>query len=230
MAFIVEQYTGDRGIQLGCENLIRAMPWGANWNKIRIGCRVAVNGYASITGVSTTINQIPVVGFSQGAKGHLSNDCVDTVYMTSLTVSQIAIYTGTPPAAYYYVNGSAINYGLYQRVGSTSTNQSYSGGQITYSAVPTALRSLWYLEIAKYLTNQLTVNVWVPNSTQALINSTRGDFLKGLENEVGPANTTLTTFNTGVLSPSTRAYDHVFLGWSHAIPTACYYYFSVFRF
>jgi len=49
MAFIVEQYTGDKGVQLGCEDLIRAMPWGANWNKIRIGCRLAVNGYASIT-------------------------------------------------------------------------------------------------------------------------------------------------------------------------------------
>jgi hypothetical protein len=96
--------------------------------------------------------------------------------------------------------------------------------------VPTALRSLWYLEIAKLSTNQLTVNAFIPAPAQVVINSTRGDFLKGLENELGPANTTAVGFNTGVLSPLTRAYDHVFIGWSHAIPTTCFYDFSVVRF
>jgi len=230
MAFIVEQYTGDRGIQLGCENLIRAMPWGTNWNKIRIGCRVAVNGYATITGTSNTIDQTPHLGFSQGAKGHLSNDCVDTLFMSSLSVGQQAIYSGTPPATYYYVNGAAINYGMYQRVGSTNSQISYAGGQVTFSANPTALRSLWYLQIEKLLTTQLNVTAWVPSASQILINSTRGDYLKGLENEVGPANTTAINFNTSAMTPSTRAYDHVYLGWSHAIPTACFYDFSVVRF
>jgi len=229
MAFIVEQYTGDKGVQLGCEDLIRAMPWGANWNKIRIGCRLAVNGYASITPTGI-IGQAPMFGFSQGAKGHLSNDCVDTLLMASLSSGQTAFYTGTPPAAYYYVNNSAINYGLYQRVGSTNNQVGYAGGNVTYSAVPTALRSLWYFQIEKLLTTQLIVTVWVPNTTQVLINSTRGDYLKGLENEGGPANTTAISFNSGGMSPSTRAYDHVYLGWSRAIPTACFYDFSVVRF
>jgi len=107
--------------------------------------------------------------------------------MASLSSGQTAFYTGTPPAAYYYVNNSAINYGLYQRVGSTNNQVGYAGGNVTYSAVPTALRSLWYFQIEKLLTTQLIVTVWVPNTTQVLINSTRGDYLKGLENEGGPA-------------------------------------------
>lgn len=229
MAFIVEQYTGDKGIQLGCENLIRAMPWGANWNKIRVGCRVATNGYGSISMPSTSLPPSPVLGFSQGAKGHLSNDCVDTCYSSTISV-QSGIYTGTPPAAYYFVNGGTINVGFFQRVGSTSTMQGYSGGQICYSAVPTALRSLWYFQVEKSATTQLSVSIFMPNSTQVLINSTRGDFLKGLENEGTPANTSVVGFATGALTPSTRAFDHAFIGWSHAIPTTCFYDFSVIRF
>lgn len=48
MASIVENITGDKALQLGNEEFVRKMAIGNNWNKLRIGMRVLVNGTGDI--------------------------------------------------------------------------------------------------------------------------------------------------------------------------------------
>lgn len=233
MAFIVEQFTSDRGIQLGHEALIRAMPWGANWNKIRVGCRVAVNGYAGINAPSglPQYPPHPVLGFSQGPYSNISDDAVDVVFCAPLTVGQTSNWLGSAPANYYALaNAVTSNIAFYQRSGATITQRNYNSAVLCFSANPTALRSAYYLTIEKS-GSVLSVTLHAPNAAQVLIDYTRGDFLKGLENEAAPANLALVNIaTTSSLVPSTRAYDYAFINWTKAVPTACFYDFSVVRF
>ena len=48
MASIVETISGDRALQLGNEEFVRKMAIGNNWNKLRLGMRVLVNGTGDI--------------------------------------------------------------------------------------------------------------------------------------------------------------------------------------
>ena len=50
MASIVENIIGDRALQLGSEEFVRKMAIGNNWNKLRLGMRVLVNGTGDIVG------------------------------------------------------------------------------------------------------------------------------------------------------------------------------------
>ena len=50
MASIVETISGDRALQLGNEEFVRKMAIGNNWNKLRLGMRVLVNGTGDIVG------------------------------------------------------------------------------------------------------------------------------------------------------------------------------------
>lgn len=229
MAFIVEQFAGDRGIQLGVESLIRPMQFSTNWTKIRVGARWSLNGYA-VPGTSAS----PVIGICLGNTASVSNACVDAVYVPLFNPNAL-YFGGTTPAYFVASGGGANNQYATQRVGAVSTTfGSISSTTPAIACNPSALQCAFFVDIQKSAaTNQLTIGTFYPNSTQVLNNLSRSNYLALVESETTTLATWLTlgTAVTGTLPiRTTRDWDSAFVGWVRSTPTLCVYDITVVRF
>lgn len=231
MAFIVEQLVGDRGIQIGNEEIIRPFSFGTNWNKIRVGMLFAVNGFSSFpTGV------FPIIGICTGNDAMNSPNCVDAVFHRYTYPLGQFLYSGTPPANYYGMSGTSSNL-AFQRVGSTNTQ---FGAGISwwsqFSANPTNQRTGYMFTITKGAVGSATIQYdviyHVSGGTAGATDVSRGTFLLGMETEAGAV--APMTYSS-VTNPSlplrfVKDWDSMFINWNRATPTMCVYCMSVVRF
>lgn len=233
MAYITEQFVGDRSVQLGCEDFVRPMPWGTNWTKIRIGIRLATNGYATIGGWSGCA-PFPRIGVCTGSQATWAGTSTDCMVWTALTWNGTGNYSGSAPNNYYFFTGGSTNVAMFQKVGSAFNYlASYWSASVCWSANPTALRSCWFLDIYKPSNafNNITATVYLPNSTQVLVDCTRSNYLAMLENETAPANLTGTGgANYGTMSRTNKDWDSVFVAGMRAVPTTEFFDISLVRF
>lgn len=205
------------------------MPWGTNWNKLRVGCRVAVNGYSTIPATSLPSGNVPLVGVCTGPESWASSVCVDALAWEGLNADNAA-YSGTPPNVFYDKAGGSHNGCARQKIG---TGDNYLGTYTTvrfcWSANPTALRTPLFLDVTKASATQATVTVWCANNTQVLSDCSRSQFLATIENENAPSNMTSYT-QTYTLVRQVKDWDSVFFYWGHAVPTAVFYDMTAVRF
>lgn len=228
MAFIVEQFIGDRGIQLSVEDVIRPFSFGTNWQKVRVGVLLACNGYASLP-----IGTVPKIGVCTGNAADLSNTCTDAVWMPAVAAGVQPLLTGSAPNQYYQ---AATNNTTYQRVNSTTT----AVGNVvvttnpSFSANPTLNRSMFAFDLTKGVVGANTISqgcVYM-NGAQAAADVSRSTFLLAMENETtSVAGTTLvTSASTQLPTRFTKDWDSMFVGWNHSTPTLCVYEMCVVRF
>jgi hypothetical protein len=226
MAYLVEQFTGDRGVQLGVESFTRALPWGSNWTKMRIGCRLATNGTATIPAYN-----FPLIGVCTGPEAWASSVTVDAVAWTPLNMSYAnAVWSGSAPNYFYDYNGGTYNQCLQQKIGTTINYLgTYTGIRFCWSANPTALRSALMLDITKTSATNVDPKVWVPTNLQVIIDCPRSNFLAMMENESAPVNVSGYT-QTYPLVRQVKDWDSVFFHWGHAVPTTTFYDMTAVRF
>lgn len=227
MAYLVEQFTGDRGVQLGVESFTRLMPWSTSWNKIRIGCRLATNGTATIP---TGGNNFPTIGICTGPEAYDSSVTVDAIYWNPLN-NQNAIWSGSAPNYFYDYNGGSNNETFYQKIG-TGVNYlgNYTGMRACWSANPTALLSAWMFDIVKANATQVTMTAWMPTNLQVTTHCTRSNFMAMMENESAPPNVTASAAFTLTLVRQVKDWDSVFFHWGRSVPTTTFNDMSVVRF
>lgn len=227
MAFIVEQFTADRGVQLGVESFTRAFPWGVSWNKIRIGCRLAINGSSTIPTSADPWGNVPMVGICTGPEAWASSVTVDALGVNPVNTLSVT-YSGSAPNFFYDVGSNNITFR--QKVGDTANYLgNYATSRICVSANPTALRTPLLLDIIKTSATQAKLTWWFANNTQVLIDCTRSNFMSMMENENAPINLTSGT-QTLTLVRQVEDWDSLFLHWGRAVPTSTFYDISAVRF
>jgi len=96
MAFIVEQFIGDRGIQLSAEEAVRPFSFGTNWQFIRVGMRMAINGITTFTNANG-----PGLGICTGSEGAYSSTTTDAIWRWGLGNTTYAV-AGVSPNIYLH--------------------------------------------------------------------------------------------------------------------------------
>lgn len=236
MAFIVEQFVGDRGIQLGVEDVIRPFSFGTNWSKIRLGVRWAANGYAKIPDGPTLQPQVlPGIGVCTGNNAMYSGTCTDAVLIPIWTVGSATTYAGTAPNN-YYTQAGAVAPLIQQRTGSTTIAGTGGFSTVTGSSIsanPTLLRGGFFWDITKGTIGAagITTGGAYITAAQAVVDMSRGTFLANMENESGCTGSTFVTGGAGSLPTRfVKDWDSMFVHWIRAVPTLCVYDMTVVRF
>lgn len=227
MAYIVEQYTGDRGIQLANEEIIRPFSFGTNWQTIRVGIRCACNAYTALTAVDFRLGVCTGTVASYGTP-------VDAIWMPLWQTAATLTYFGTPPFVTQSQESSLGTVGG-QRVGSTTSSLgSFTLLRSTCSSNPTVLRSLWFVQITKGVVG----NSSLPDMTSLFRNSTgsgqtdatRADFLALME-APGTPTTMIAATNAPTLPIRfVKDWNAMFVAWPRSTPSLCIYDMAVVRF
>jgi hypothetical protein len=221
MAYIVQNLTlADQRIQLGAEEIVRAMEIGTNWTKIRIGMRLGLLGNATFSGADLS------VGVCVGNKGKTPIDTTDAVGVqcgaNANPMSLVWTYSlNYPTYAYFSHNFTGAN--AFRKVGPAITNQ-VGGGYVTYVVAPPFLnsnRTGYYVDIYKGV-GSLTFASWAPsNATVVMIDVSRYSHLVNMESEsaisVGGQSYNA---NSVVLNSvgGNFNWDSVFISWNRSIP------------
>lgn len=233
MAFIVEQLVGDRGIQIGNEDVIRPFSFGTNWSKIRVGITFAVNGYTDLPA-----GTLPAIGICTGNNARLSNTCTDAFFIQYDYNGATCLIAGAAPARYYGAGGTSNNF-PYQRVGATTTNHAVSTGGMysQFSANPTNQRTGFMFTVTKGVVGaaslpQLDIIYHTGGGTAGASDVSRGTFLAQLENESAAiAPMTYAAIGAGNLPLRfAKDWDSMFVNWPRSTPTMCIFCMSVVRF
>lgn len=234
MAFIVEQFVGDKGIQIGYEEVIRPFSFGTNWQKIRVGVLCALNGYSNMPAFT-----YPHIGICTGNNGRWSNSCTDALWTRmGQSTSGSMIYSGTPPAVFYALGDGTSSNIPAQRVGSADVNLSAGSPNMfsQISANPPVARTGFMFTITKGTVGAASIGCdWTFHTgggVAGTIDVSRGTFLAGMESEttaVSPM-TMISTPATNLPTRFVKDWDSMFVGWSRATPTLCIYCMTVVRF
>ena len=225
MAFIVQQFTGDNGVQLGNEEIIRPFTFGTNWSNIRLGIRMACNGVAALTSVDFRM------GICTGNAASYSLSTVDALWYTLWTPSAILSLAGTPPNIYMNQNTSLGTLSQ-QRVGSTSSSAGSAGlNNSACSLNPTALRSGWLIDISKGTVGAATMNLtsWFKVPASVVTDASRGDFLAAMEAPT-PSNFSSVSVNVTLPTRFAKDWDSMFFAWPRSTPAMCFYDMTAVRF
>jgi len=229
MAWLVEQFSSDRGVQLGAEEIIRPFGFGTNWQTIRIGFRVAVNGYSTLAATG------PYFGICTGSSGATYQSAVDALYWYPwYTTAGGAAYGGTWPIV-YRANTVNFPYNNLQRVGTSTGNVgAVTISRAALSANPESLRTIFMIEYSKGAIGAAAmggITMWYMPATGSgiLRDWSRGDFLAAME-VVSPP------LMSGGSAPATlplrtaKDWDSTFVSWSYTTPTVCLFDMAVTRF
>lgn len=232
MAYIVEQFVGDNGVQLGYEDMIRPFSFGTNWQKIRVGILCAINGSVTLPSI------FPSLGICTGNNALLSNTCTDALYHRFSYAAASVILSGTPPNTYFALGGGTSTNAPIQRVGSGSVNTSpaLTGFYSQISANPTLIRSGFFFTVTKGTVGAAAVDIqFIFPGGAGVAGATdisRGTFLAQMESE-----TTIlspwTQYNSTATNLPTRFvkdWNSMFVNWQRVTPTMVVYCMTVVRF
>lgn len=229
MAFLVETYSSDRGIQIGVEELFRPFSFGTNWQRIRIGIRAALSGNTT----QAAMWNGPVMGLSTNALGSLGRNVTDCIF-ANFNPNQALTYSGTPPNVYYDNGGSTTNL-AYQTVGNTTGNNAsgWTIARMCISANPAALVSFFAFDVTKGVvgTNSYTFSMYAQSNTQILNNYTRAAFLTAMTTDGTPANTTASSASSGYCGLRTaKDWNYFFVGHRRSTPPMTIFDMAVARY
>src|SRR5512143_527688 len=228
MAWIVQQFASDNGVQLGMEDMARPMPGRTNWTWVRFGWRLACKGVATIP--YTTFPPYPRVGICTGPQAFVSSTTTDALYWANVSGGNWnAVYAGTPPYTYFQPNGASVNIGLWQKLNGTTNywTGAYSGVWMMWSSNPTAFRTVLIFDYIKAAGTQVTCYIRSQTTSQ-LFDIPRSSYLLMMENDT-PPNLSVGGI-TATLSRTVRDWDHAYVGWSRAVPSCTFYDMTVVRF
>jgi len=220
MAFICEFIPGDKSIQLGAEQIVRALPFGPVWNKIRIGVQYHWN--CAVLPYALTLPGF-YVGACTNGLAYYNDNCLSAIFISN-SIANSATYTaGAAP----YI-GTNSSYGLsgYQKAGTTITtllsSTSYSSHRASCSP---AFRTAGFYDIAKTATGA-TIQGWAQtNSTD----QTAALFRAALENESSPASMTGSAAVGSNLTVTTD-WNSIFIAWTRCEHTLNICGLSIARF
>ena len=173
MAAIVETIVGDRKLELGNEEFVRQMSIGTRWGKIRIGCRLSINGNTTIP------NAVFLMGVCQGTQFTFSSaSCLDWIGGSpgGLYPSTSFSWSAGPPARYGLDSGGA----KIKKVGSTITSAANAFIAGTMWAAPATTRGIFSMDITKGSPNY-NVHFYAPAVASGDISS--GTFLAHMETD-----------------------------------------------
>lgn len=226
MAYIVQNvFQSDLRLQLGAEEIVRAMNFGIQWTKVRIGVRFFVQGGSAFTGGSF------YGGVCQGSKGYSAVDCTDVLCASFGS-------TGMPTVGWGWSGGLfTVNSGVYvvRKVGAVHTAAGSTGSYpVTLAAQPnTNILNCVYWDFTKLTASTFKCSQWAPYSTSASTNMTRYLHLSSMENENQPGPPTTyyeNPVNSISASGSSMLWDHVFVGWTRTCPVLEIHDITVLRF
>lgn len=226
MAYIVEQFAGDKGIQLANEEVIRPFSFGTNWSVIRIGIRMAVNAYSALSAIDFRL------GICTGSVASYGSP-VDALWYPLWQQAATLTYAGSPPTQ---SQESSLGTVGYQRVGTTSSNiGSATVLRPVCSSNPTVLRSLWFVQITKGTVGAAAFGMDSifrrSDGGFSTTDATRGDFLAYMETSGTPATMfALSVATTGLPLRTAKDWNAMFVAWPRSTPSLCIYDMSVVRF
>lgn len=231
MAAIVETTYFDKKIQLGNEEVGRALNFGVNWTKLRIAVRLCINGKANIgTGSFADPPQL-VAGVSQGTaamfRSQTTTDFFGGVVMTAAFTSGVYTFTqDTPP---YYSTGVGINAIRRQTASNSTSSNGATAGLIVNGTAGGSNRSMLLWDITKGSASY-SCQIWGPSSaTNAKTDLSKNAFTAAFSNEATPTN--MTSLGTASVSfTPTGLYDSVCLSWNRWAPTVEISDLTVIRF
>lgn len=222
MAYIVQNLSlADQRIQLGAEEIVRAMEIGTNWTKIRIGMRLCVLSSAGFTGLDFS------VGVCQGNKGKSPVDTTDAVGIQAGGVTNPMNLTWTysislPTYAYITHNFSGAH--AFRKVGNQLANSLVGGGTVTYIITAPFLntnRSAYYVDITKS-PGSLVISNWQPPSMNPVMTDvSRYAHLVNMESENAISISGQSYQANGITLTSVGgsfAWDSVFVNWNRSLP------------
>ena len=216
MASIVENITGDKALQLGNEEFVRKMAIGNNWNYLRIGCRLIVNGTSDIA------NPRFFLGLNNGDQNTFaSSSCAGWIGVgPSLSAAASWVYTTT---VYRYGQTAST---LYMRYASklNSTTVEATGGATTSCYLATAGNgpTIVYADIQRTSSSTYTVFWRYADITKAPLGSTFYDLLRCMEDETSAnyaTNFTTGTGGSGSITGMPSNFDTVSVYYNKSTPT-----------
>jgi hypothetical protein len=217
MATIVENISGDKALQMGNEEFVRKLGYGTNWTKLRIGCRLCVNGTADIA----------TPRFQLGL-------CVGDVY-TFASASCIQ-YVGYPTNELGNLgyNGALLSYAFQEssncpyvtKVGATATYNIIGGAGHppgNYAAGVSGRTSIVAAQFTKLSATSIQVNGSYTTDAQYANVPVTYHLLRSLDDEVGTSAFTATYFSwmnaRTVTMSNVVDLDTVSVYWGHSSPT-----------
>jgi hypothetical protein len=220
MAFITETIVGDHRIQLGSEDLVRQMGFGSNWQKIRIGMRLAV--YDTIGDLSATSL---VIGVCQGVSNAFTSvNCTDFIggcipgpFDGAVTWTR----TAGAPVSYVIANGycHAIKKtgAAFPSTGAGTAVQGANPQARYFSAMPGSSHTTVLCDITKGTTYGVVIG-----TSSTIADVTRAAFLLQMENEATPAvmnSMSLVSYGSSIAYSGAGLFDSVNIRWARSTPT-----------
>lgn len=231
MASIVQNILGDNALQLGNEEFVRKMQWGNNWNSLRIGARVTLNGAANLSGIRLQLgvcNGDTNTWSSATCAGYVAACCGAITNSGGTALG----FDGTN----YRYSGPGVNdSGYTSKLGSTvSDAQGGSNGAYQYIAATGSGNkpSILMADIGRASASSYTVAWHVVNATQLAQNPRFYDLLRSMEDPglsgYGATFVTARGANTRTGMPSNM--DTLSVYWNYATPTIEFSEICVIRF
>lgn len=215
MATIVENISGDKALQLGNEEFVRKLGYGTNWTKLKIGCRMCVNGTGNVT---TPRFQLGLCVGDQYT--FASASCIQYVGFPTNETGTMA-YNGSDG----FVYGESTNNPYVTKVGATTTYSIIGGvSNMYYPSGGSGRTGIVYVVFTKLTATSMDIEGMYLSGTEYLLTPTTYDLLRILDDEA--SNTTFTNnfvsqFNSRTISGMSNVVDldTVSVYWSHNTPT-----------
>ena len=241
MAFIVQRLTDNR-LELGREELIRPMPWGNQWQAVRIAALVQVNTGSAFNS-PYSFPQI-ALGLSTGNSGILVDNTVDVIGGAPSTNFATAGWTYTQGAGpSYYTTAPTTGMTGFQKLGSaftTATNGSTAAsiGALSQAGNNTVNRVPIVVDIVKNtytsgLSSPYTITLWTPSTAANLVDCTPALFFTGIQILSAPTGATAALSSIGAASLAVSGnmqHNSAWLMWNRCQPTLYISEFAVIRF
>jgi len=223
MASIVENIIGDKALQMGSEEFVRKMRIGNNWNYLRIGVRIVVNGTATISAARFQL------GLCNGdQETWASNNCAGYIGVAPGFVTSGGHAYTYNAAGYFTYSGSGQNTSnRITKLGSTVTDA--AGGTATTGYIAASSGSTDYrpsMLIADFLrVSASSYNLVVHHTSLvelAFAPISQYDLLRCIEDEnisSAFASSRITKDADSVVSGMPSNFDTLSLYWNKATPT-----------
>jgi hypothetical protein len=223
MAFIVQTLTLNR-LQLGREEMLRPLVFGAQWNIVRIAALVQVQTGA---GFLNQAGMPPItLGLATGASG-IYNDSTTDVIGGTPGLSWGLNWTWATGSGNYYVSASSGGATGFQKVGSAFTT-AINGSSVMYMGalnVPGGAynnRTIIALDITKSTlttpsATPYTFTFWSPNTGTLSTDTSVTNFFDRVQQL--NAITNCVALGTASLTPAgAMAHDHALIAWNRSSP------------
>ena len=221
MAYIFEFIPGEKAIQLGQEQVIRALPFGPNWTRLRISVLFSINGTSGFAAGRTLY-----AGVCTGAKAVYDTDCIDALYSGCFGDSTASSYNAS---GYITTGGSGYSTGPFQKVGDTS--QMFTN-TLVFSAMKVAAPPSLYrtLNMWDFIKNTDGTMSYYGYYFSTLTDTARAAYTLAVEATTTP--TGMASANQSAACPlrTVKDWNAAFFSWNLSVPTVNVYAFTVTRF